>query len=143
MKLFNRIFFVVLLVLASADFARANIAVVNNLNANGSSVICVPGGQAKMIAIQNTGSTNSVRISFDGGVGYIDPLTGKTGTNPTPTTGYLLPAGQQIILTMLPQTSSTGNQDPGFHRPIVAIMVTGTTTISITTDDYTSTFPTT
>jgi hypothetical protein len=120
--------------------AHANIGQTKNLNASGSSVICVPGYDDQIIVIQNNGS-NSVRLSFDGGAGYVPPTGGKAGTNPTPTTGYLLAAGQQIILSTPPYVSSPSY--PGLHKPIVAIMVTGTTTIDIITDGVLTQFPTT
>jgi hypothetical protein len=118
--------------------AHASIGQVKNLNASGSSVILVPGSDTKVIIIQNNGS-NSVRLSIDGGTGTI--INGKTGTNPTPTTGILLPAGQQITLTTSPYTGIT--PDPTLHKPIVAIMVTSTTTLDIVTDGTADTFPTT
>ena len=134
-KLLSILFAVVVPVLA-----HANVFQVKNLNASGSAVILVPGAYAQVIIIQNNGS-NSVRLSLDGGAGYLDPLTNKYGTNPTPTTGYLLPAGQQITITTQPQT--TGSVTQGIHKPIVAEMVTGTTQIDIITDDNLSTCPST
>lgn len=118
--------------------ASAAIKQVTQLNASGSSVIVIPGSNAKLIIIQNNGS-NDVRLSFDGGAGTVGSNQ-KYGTNPTPTTGYLLKAGQGITLTMTPYTGIT--PDPTLHKPIVAIMVTGTTTLDIVTDDTESVFPT-
>ena len=119
--------------------AHANIFQVKNLSAAGSSVILIPGEYAKTYTIQNNGS-NSVRLSIDGGAGYIDPLTGRAGTNPTPTTGYLLVAGAQYTVGT---TAANSNGDPGLHKPVVAIMVTSTTTLDIITDDTLSQAPTT
>lgn len=127
-----------LFVLLSAA-ARANVGQVAALNAAGSSVICKPGGDEQLIIIQNNGS-NAVRLSFDGGAGYVLPTGGKAGTNPTPTTGYLLAAGAQIVLST-PPFSSTGALS-GLHKPIVAIMVSGTTTLDIITDGVLTQFPT-
>ena len=119
--------------------SRAAIGQVNNLNTTGSSVVCVPGSTDQVIIVQNNG-TNSVRLSIDGGAAYTDPVTGKTGTNPTPTTGYLLAAGAQIIITSV---VFSGQSQQGLHKPIVAIMVTGTTTLDIVTDGTLTAFPTT
>lgn len=118
---------------------RAAIGQVTTLDATTPKIIVIPGTYAKLIIIQNNGS-NSVRISVDGGTTYTDQQTGKAGSNPTTTTGYLLPAGQQLVLSTTPSSS-------GLHRPIVAIMVTSTTTLDIVTDDSpgsnaSSTFPT-
>lgn len=129
-----------LVALAILPVAHAATANVNNLTATGSSVICIPGSDDQMICIQNTGA-NDVRLSFDGGAGYFTPTGGKAGTNPTPTTGYLLKAGTQIILTTQPYVSSPSY--PGLHKPIVAIMVSATTTLTITTDGVNTRFPTT
>lgn len=133
-----RILILSLVVALCAIPAFANIGNVAGLTATGSSVICVPGADDQLIIIQNNGS-NSVRLSFDGGAGYVPPTGGKTGTNPTPTTGYLLAAGAQVILSTPPYASSSLS---GLHKPIVAIMVTGTTTLSIVTDGVLTQFPT-
>ena len=138
MKMF-RILLTAVLALGLALVAQANIGQVKNLNATGSSVICVPGPDDQLIVIQNNGS-NSVRLSFDGGVAYVPPTGGKAGTNPTPTTGYLLAAGAQVVVSTLPYTSSPSY--PGLHKPIVAIMVTGTTTLDFVTDGVLTQFPT-
>ena len=137
MKLIRSI--VLVLALGLALSAQANIGQVKNLNASGSSVICVPGTDDQIITIQNNGSS-SVRLSFDGGAAYVIPTGGRTGTNPTPTTGYLLPAGAQVTLSTLPY-SGTGSV--GLHKPIVAIMVSGTTTLDIISDGVLTRFPTT
>jgi hypothetical protein len=119
--------------------SHAAIGQVNHLNAAGSSVICVPGASDQVIIIQNNGS-NAVRLSLDGGAATIDLVTGKPGTNPTPTTGYLLAAGGQLIIST---QQSISQATPGLHKPIVAIMVTGTTTLDIISDGTLTTFPTT
>lgn len=139
MKFLRSILFA-LAVLVAAGSARAAIGTVTGLTATGSAVICIPGADDQIIVIQNTGS-GSVRLSFDGGAAYLSPAGGRAGTNPTPTTGYLLTAGAQIILTTLPYISSPSY--PGLHKPIVAIMVSGTTTLSITTDGVNTQFPST
>jgi hypothetical protein len=119
--------------------AQASIGQVKNLNTTGSAVICIPGADDQLIIIQNNGS-NSVRLSVDGGAGYVPPQGGKAGTNPTPTTGYLLAAGQQLVISTAPYTS---NSLPNLHKPIVAIMVTSTTTIDVITDGNLTQFPST
>lgn len=81
-----------------------------------------------------------MRLSLDGGAGYVDPVTGKVGTNPTPTTGYLLQAGQQLVIST---TVFNGQSQSGLHKPIVAIMVSGTGTLDIITDGTLTQFPTT
>lgn len=116
-----------------APVAHAAIAHVTTLS-NSAATIIIPGASAKLIVIQNTGS-NAIRLTFDGGSTYTDYLTGKTGTDPTTTSGYLLGAGQQLFLNMLAG-------DAGLHKPIRAIMVSGSTTLEIVTDEYGSTFPT-
>lgn len=118
--------------------AHAAVGQIKNLSASGSSVIIVPGSDTKIIVIQNNGSA-SVRLSLDGGTGTI--VNGGRGTNPTPTTGYLLAAGQQLTITTAPYTGAS--PDPTLHKPIVAIMVTGTTTLDIITDGVADQFPTT
>lgn len=132
-----------LLLLAAVALAvvplHAAIGKVTGLTTSAAAVIVVPGTYAKVIIIQNNGS-NSVRLSIDGGATYTDQQTGKTGTNPTTTTGILLPAGAQIIISTQPSAA-------GIHRPIVAIMVSSTTTLDIITDDSpgsnaSTTFPT-
>ena len=128
-----------LFALALPFTAQAAIGQSKNVNASGSSVVCVPGPDDQIIIIQNNGS-NSVRLSFDGGAGYVPPTGGKAGTNPTPTTGYLLPAGQQVVLSTAPYSA---NGLPNLHKPIVAIMVTGSTTLDIITDGVLTQFPTT
>lgn len=87
------------------------------------STVVTPGTNIHTLAIQNNGSGN-VRLAFDGGSVYGLP-------DPTASTGYLLVAGSQIILTY-----------PGDKRPpqIRAILVSGTTTtLDIATDDAGST----
>ena len=141
MKTASRLFLALALALGlSALTARANIGQSVNVNNAGSSVIVVPGQGAQFITIQNNGS-GAVRLSFDGGAGFIDPNTGKPGTNPTPTKGILLQAGQQVTVTMLPYTSNqTG---AGLHKPIVAILVNATTTtLDLSSDDTLTQFPT-
>ena len=118
--------------------ARATIGQVTTLSTS-AAIIVAPGTYAKLIIIQNNGA-NSVRLSVDGGTTYVDQQTGKAGSNPTASKGYLLPAGQQVVLSSEPNAS-------GLHRPIVAIMVTGSTTLDIVTDDSpgsnaSTTFPT-
>lgn len=117
--------------------ARATIHQVNGLSATGSSVIIQPGADTKVIAIQNNGA-GSVRLSLDGGVSFF--VNGLHGTNPTPTTGYLLAGGQQITITTAPFTGLT--PDPTLHKWIVAIMVSGTTTLDIATDGASDLYPT-
>ena len=72
--------------------AHATVGQVTTLSNAAASIIVKPGTYAKVIVIQNNGS-NSVRLSIDGGTTYTDSQTGKTGTNPTTSTGILLPAG--------------------------------------------------
>ncbi len=137
MKNFLRFAALILGVIPCAS-AHASINKVSNLSATGSSVILVPGSDTKVIVIQNNGS-NSVRLSIDGGVGTV--INSKPGTNPTPTTGILLAAGKQITITTAPYTGIT--PDPTLHKPIVAIMVSSTTTLDIITDGTADVFPTT
>ena len=139
MKIIARLFIFVAFAFCLPAASHAAVGQCKNLSTAGSSVICIPGATDQLIIIQNNGS-NSVRLSLDGGVAYIDPITGKAGTNPTPTTGYLLPAGQQLVIATVPYSSVASS---GLHKPIVAIMVTSTTTIDIITDGTQTQFPTT
>lgn len=89
------------------------------------STILTPGPNVKTVIIQNNGS-GDVRLTIDGG-----SIASPAGTNPTATTGYLLVAGAQLIITY-----------PGDKRPPVirAILRTATTTtLDICTDDSSST----
>lgn len=107
-----------ILFLALVVCGHATIKSVTTVSATASTIV-TPGTNIHTLAIQNNGS-GSVRISFDGGTVY-------GLTDPTASTGYLLPAGQQIIMTY-----------PGDKRPPVirAILVSGTTTtLDIVTDD--------
>jgi hypothetical protein len=121
----NRILSFALVLLALATPAFANIKQVTGLSGTVKTLI-VPGPRATWICIQNNGS-NSVRITVDGGSTYTDPNTGNPGTDPTASTGYLLAAGQQLVILTAPGT---------FLLPIRAIMVTGTTTVDIVTNDF-------
>lgn len=139
MKTIARLLLALGLALALVLPVRAAIGQVTGLDATTPKIIVVPGTYAKVIVIQNNGS-NSVRLSIDGGTTYTDQQTGKAGSNPTTSTGILLPAGAQIAISTQPSAA-------GIHRPIVAIMVTSTTTLDIVTDDSpgsaaSSTFPT-
>jgi hypothetical protein len=156
MKTLRSIFLLCAVALCLPLASRASIGQVNNVNASGSSVICIPGADDQLIIIQNNGTT-SVRLSFDGGVGtpgYSPPnnggasttgvvQTGKSGTNPTPSTGYLLTGGSQVVISTTPYSASPGGAVPGLHKPIVAILVTTSTTLDIITDGTTTQFPTT
>lgn len=140
MKNTIRILLALSLSLALGLQSKAAIGQVTSLSTSTAKIIVIPGTYAKVICIQNNGS-NSVRLSIDGGTTYVDQQTGKAGTNPTTSTGILLPAGAQIIINTQPSAS-------GIHRPIVAIMVASTTTLDIITDDSpgsnaSTTFPTT
>lgn len=79
--------------------------------------------------IQNNGTTNW-RLSFDGGTG-----TGTGGTDPTATTGFLLPPGGQVSNSLFQFPS-------GGLRSIVAIQdASGTLVLDIITDDKDSSVP--
>jgi hypothetical protein len=97
---------------------HAVIKQVTNVGASASTII-TPGRNVKVLVIQNNGS-GDVRLAIDGG-------TTTNLTDPTASTGYLLKAGTQLILTY-----------PGsIQAPkIRAILVTGTTTVlDICTDE--------
>lgn len=134
-----RLFLLSLVVALVASPAFASVGKVSNLSAAGSSVICIPGADDQLIVIQNNG-LNAVRISFDGGAAFVAQNGGRAGTNPTPTTGYLLAAGAQVVISTLPYVSTSAM--PGLHKPIVAITVTGTTVLDIITDGVATQFPT-
>jgi hypothetical protein len=102
-------------------------------------VIVNIGANATVCNIQNSGA-NDVRLSLDGGAAFVDPtVPGSTyGTNPTAALGYLLKAGTSLTISLTKYTTGA----IGLHRPIVAIMVSGSTTLEVSTDDTGSTFPT-
>lgn len=127
MKTLRLILFAAVLALGICDRSQACNAQVTTLTTSAASVIVKPGTYAKVITIQNTGS-NNVSVSIDGGTGYVDQQTGQAGSNPTAALGILVPAGQYVTFNSFPSAS-------GLHRWIVAIMVSGTTTLRISTDD--------
>ena len=114
-----------LALLALCPFAQANIKQVTGLSGTVKTLM-IPQSRATYICIQNNGS-NNVRLTFDGGSTYTDPNTNNPGTDPTTSTGYLLAAGQQLVILTAPGT---------FLLPIRAIMVSSTTTVDITTNDF-------
>jgi hypothetical protein len=127
-----RLLFAAVLAIAFSFNAHASIKQVTTLGTTAATII-IPGIHATQITIQNTGTTN-VRLTFDGGSTYTDPYAGKAGTDPTVSTGYLLAAGQQVILVYA---------SPANLRPIRAISATATATLDITTNESGgSTFPT-
>jgi hypothetical protein len=112
---------VIVLALGLALDAHATNKVVTTVSASASTILS-PGPRVQIITIANEGS-GAVRIGLDGG-------TTNGGTDPTASSGYLLNAGAQVILTF-----SGTNQTP----KIRAILVTGTTTtLVITTNDTAS-----
>lgn len=79
------------------------------------STIVTPGPYVKVIVIQNPStSTGSISVSLD-------------GTNPTTAAGIIIPPGQQLILTF--------NGGQGSANPIKAILVSGSATVNVSTDD--------
>lgn len=111
-----RFFFALGVCLALMSPADATVKQVTSVSATASTIL-TPGNSVKIIVIQNNGS-GDVRLSIDG------------TNNPTATTGYLLKAGAQLILTF-----------NGSLRPpnIKAILTSGTTTtIDLITDDLAS-----
>jgi hypothetical protein len=133
---FFRLFFTAVVFTVAASL-QASVGQVTTLSTTAKTII-KPGPYDKTIVIQNNGS-NSVRLSIDGGASYTDPASGLAGTNPTATTGILLPAGQQYIVPTAPTTNSNGSV---YRPPIVAIMVSGSTTLDIATDGTQTVFPT-
>lgn len=94
-------------------------ALVKQVTTVGASAVTIftPGQYCPWVTIQNNGSGN-VRLSFD-------------GTNlPTATTGYLLPAGAQVMIAY----GGSG------QKPVIrAILTSGTTTtLDINTSDTSS-----
>lgn len=80
--------------------------------------IFTPGPYVHAVVIQNPStSTGSISVSID-------------GTSPTATTGIIVPAGQQLIVTY------AGGQ--GSAKIIKAILVSGAATINVSTDDTSS-----
>lgn len=138
MKTASRLFLALALGLGLfVSSASANLAQVTTLTTTVGTIV-IPGPNCKLITIQNIGSV-AVNLTFDGGTTYTDPVSGKKGTDPTTSAtglGYVLAVGQTL-------TISTQASDSGLHKPIRAITQTGTATLNIATDDFTSTFPTT
>lgn len=128
----KKLFLIIALGLAAAlaPAARAEAKQVTTLNTTTPKTIVVPGPQATIVTITNTGSA-AINFTFDSGsaFGGVDPTTGATGL------GQPLQPGQTA--------SFYGPYVQG--KRIVAIMQTGTTTINITTNAPlgNSTFPTT
>lgn len=111
----------VLVVFLGAALALPSFAIIKQVTtvSASASTILTPGPHVRIVTIQNNGS-GDVRLGIDGG-------TTNGLTDPTASTGYLLKASQQIILTF-PGTQT--------QLKIRAILVTGTTTtLDITTDD--------
>jgi len=121
MKTFLAFFLSVILCLC----AHATTKQVTNVGATVSTIL-TPSNQCQVIVIQNNG-TGAVRLGIDGGTTNKQ----KSTPDPTATTGYLLNAGQFLIITR-PGTTTTPN--------IRAILATGTTTtLDVMTDDPYST----
>ncbi len=77
--------------------------------------ILTPGPYVKVVVIQNPStSTGSISVSID-------------GTSPTTTLGIIVPPGQQLVLTY--------NGGQGSAKPIKAIVVSGSATVNVSTDD--------
>lgn len=122
----NLRFFLLSFVLAFALVGTANATIksVTNVGAAATTVVA-PSTSCSIVIIQNNGS-GAVRISLDGGTTNGVPLP-----DPTASTGFLLPAGAQIVVCY------SYNQR---RAQIRAILVTGTTTtLDIITDDISST----
>jgi hypothetical protein len=104
---------------------------VTTLNAVSAATILTPSFKMKSAFIQNNG-TGSCRLSVDGGTITQDDA-GTAGTDPTTTTGYRLVAGKELDL------STIWGKNAAFHKPLRAIMESGTTILDIITDDNLST----
>lgn len=119
MKNLTRLLFALALGLALASSAFAEAKQITTLNTTTAKTIVVPGPQATIVTITNTGS-NAINFTFDSGsaFGGVDPTTGATGL------GQPLQPGQTA--------SFYGPYVNG--KRIVGIMQTGTTTINVTTN---------
>ena len=110
---------------------HAESALVTTLTTSSVKPLIVVGPRANFVYIANASTGAQVNIAFDGGAanGGTDPTTGALGK------GVWLPAGQWIAV---PAQQYVG-------KTISAIMATGTTTLSVSTDAPAgnSTFPTT
>lgn len=93
--------------------------------------ILTPSVQMKVGLIQNNDAANDVRLTVDGGSTFTDSY-GRTGTDPTTSTGYFLAHGKEISI-------NTVWGDSGLHKPIRAIAITGSAVLDIVTDDAVST----
>jgi hypothetical protein len=101
---------------------------VTNVSASASTIL-TPSNSCQIVVIQNTGA-GDVRLGLDGGT------TNKQKSTPDPTasTGYLLEAGAQLILTF------PGNSQSQTIPSIRAILTSGTTTtLAVSTNDPYST----
>lgn len=102
---------------------------VTTLTTSAAAVILTPGRWCHNWTIQNTGS-NAVSLSWDGFPSNANAASGAPGySTPTATVGYLLNPSAQVSQTF------TGSKNPPV---VVGIMVAGTTTLNITTDDQLS-----
>ena len=108
---------------------------VTGLTTGAAATICTPSIHDLWVCIQNVSNGNQVNLGPDGGTAYTDPYTNKVNVDPTTTAtglGEWLPAGQTVKYTLV----------PGKCVPIRAIMATGTTTLSISTNSQGTSFPT-
>lgn len=126
--------------LCVAAYSRADLASVTSLTTGTVKTIFIPQGKEHLIIILNKGAA-AVNVTIDGGSTFIDPTAPAGNAGVDPTTGA---TGLGITIPALANgipgsyTVSTQPGDSGFHKPIRAIMATGTTTLSIITDqDYT------
>lgn len=115
---------------------------ITSLSTSSVKTILVPGTLCKCIVLSNLGA-GAINFTIDGGSTW--PAAGTTiggakygpGTDPTTgATGLGIPlaAGATYTITTMPG-------DSGLNKQIRAIMQTGTTTLNVSTDDYTSTSP--
>lgn len=94
-----------------------------NIGATVAIRIFTPGPACRNACIQNNG-TIDVRLSYDGG----SDMLNSTGTLPTSTLGFRLPAGQQFFMNYMPGAISP--------RTVWAISETaGAVALDISTDD--------
>ena len=109
---------------------------VTNVSSTASTIL-TPCPYTKFISITNNGSGN-VRLSIDGGSTYTDPIDQTSGFDPTASTGFRLVAGAELRIQTAPV--GPGGIDTGIHKPIRAVLESGTTTVlDIITDDNIST----
>lgn len=106
------------------------MSVLQKITGAAAATVLTPGPHMSLAVIQNNGA-NPARLTLDGGSTYTDGVSGGTGTDPTATTGFLLPVNGSYTINRA--VALRGIDFPSLV--VRAIQVTGPTTLDIVTDD--------